>query len=120
MANIAISGRLGKDPGEVQTQSGKQMATAFFIGQVDTRGEEEVTLPLNLVAFGYQAQDLLRLEKGSFCTVSGRLQGQEYKGDIRYSIVLDSIVAAKVTQPRGGKAKTWADQKSSADKLYRG
>lgn len=118
MANIAISGRLGTEPKPIQIKSDKPMATAFFIGQVESRGEEEVTLPLNLVAFGHLAQDLMRLDKGSFLTVSGRVQGQVYNGDLRYSIVVDSIVAAKVAQPKGGKAKSWSDQKPSADKLY--
>ena len=120
MALIAISGRLGKDPSPIQTKSDKPMTAAFFIGQVDNRGEDEVTLPLNLVAFNHQAKDLMRLEKGNFLTVSGRLQGQVYNGEVRYSIVVDSIVAAKVAQPRGGKQKTWSDQKAGADKLYNG
>lgn len=102
---IAISGRLGADPKPQQTKTDTKMATGFMFGNVDTRGDDDISLPLNIVAFGHQAENLLRHSKGQFLTVSGKLQGSIYNSETRYTVVADSILSAKSVQPKGGAKK---------------
>ncbi|MBT6124545.1 MAG: hypothetical protein HOH70_05055 [Halieaceae bacterium] len=116
-AQIAISGRLGNDPKPHGSEE-KPMTTCFLFGEVEVRDESDISFPVNLVAFGQVAKLLARLDKGSFLTVSGKLQGSTYQGEVRYSVLVNDIVSAKASQPRGGKAKTWEQQKESADRLY--
>ena len=118
MAQIAISGRLGNDPKQHTTKNDKPMASAFMFGEVESRGEEEMSLPLNVIAFGRMADVLARHSKGQFLTVSGRLQGQTYNGEVRYSIVADSIVSAKAVQPGGRRKPKTQQAMDSYEQLY--
>jgi single-stranded DNA-binding protein len=95
------------------------MCTGFLLGDVEFRGEEEQQpLPLGIVAFGKQADILAKHAKGQFLTVSGRLQGQLYDGQVRYSVVADSIVSARAVQP--GAKPTTQQAMDSYQKLYKG
>ena len=119
MALIAISGRLGSDPRSRTTTNDKAMCTGFLLGDVEWRGEDEQKpLPLNVIAFGRTAEILGKHGKGQFMTVSGRLQGQIYNGEVRYSIVADSIVSARAAQP-GAKSQV-REAMDSYQHLYTG
>ena len=75
-------------------------------------------LPLNVIAFGRMAEVLGKHGKGQSMTVSGRLQGQMYNDEVRYSIVADSIVSARAAQP-GAKSQV-GKAMDSYQQLYTG
>lgn len=62
-AQIAAYGRLGNDPRQHDTRTGKAMTTASLVCSVEARGggdEAEGTLWLGIVALGTVAEDLAR------------------------------------------------------------
>ena len=109
-AQIAVHGRLGRDPRAIDTSSGKPMATASLAVTVEARvsGETgEGTLWLDVLTFGRVADDLTRHAKGDMVSISGRLQLARYTnrdGETRenWQCIADSLVSAKSVHPRGG------------------
>lgn len=102
-AFLAITVRLARDPESRQTSKGGDMTTVFAFGKVDTRDDEDIDYPISLLAFGRLASELADHAKGQLIYVSGRLELQRYNGELRQSLLLDSLVSAQRLKPRGGR-----------------
>jgi len=120
-AYIAAYGRLGGDPGEISTQSGKPMAVASIALDVaDSREEDAPPLWLGIVAFGALAERLLGHGQGEPLSASGRLQRRAYtdrNGEAReqWQVVADSLVSARTVRPGQRKSQRSANASSAAD-----
>ena len=114
-ATLAAYGRLGSDPHEHATRTGKPMATASLAVSVPDRSQgtdegAEETLWLRVTAFGRVAESLAGHSKGDPVSVSGRLQFSRFQsrdGEEReqWQIVADALVSARTVRPRGGRRK---------------
>lgn len=63
---------------------------------------------LGVVAFGKQADFLMRHDKGELVSVSGSLQmnqwtGQDGAQQTGYQVVADSVISARTVRPGGGR-----------------
>ncbi len=112
MMHGAIYGRLGRDPKAIETTTGKTMAASSLAVNL-IRDAPEDTPPewIAIIAFGRQAEILLRHKKGDLISASGRVQRNIYtnkNGDeiSELQIVADSVVSARSVRPSGGKKKT--------------
>lgn len=123
-AQLSAYGRLGGDPRAIETATGRPMAVASLAGDVaDPRGgDEQPPLWLGVVAFGYQAEQLLRHAKGDLLSVQGRLQRRVYtdsEGAQReqLQVVADGLVSARTVRPGGRRkdARTGAPRRSEAE-----
>ena len=109
--NAVISGygRLGADPRQIQTTTGKTMASASIAVDVSAREVEE-TLWLGIVAFGGVAETLLKHGKGDMVSVCGRVQISRWKASDgtdkdQLQVVADSLISARTVRP-GRKSAT--------------
>ena len=108
MIRASVYGRLGGDPVERETRSGKEMVTvslAVNAGRADV-GEE--TQWFNLVAFGRAAKDMMRHAKGDLVACMGAVTKSRYTardGQEResWSLNVDAIVSARTVRPSGGR-----------------
>ncbi len=109
----AIHGRLGGDPREIPTRGQTLMVSGSVAVKIQTRDNEE-TLWLGLLAFGKQAESLLRHKSGDMVSASGRVQLNRWEknGEQReqWQLVADSLVSARTVRPGGGKRKQQAQQ----------
>lgn len=106
-AQIAAYGRLGADPVQRQSQSGKPWATASLAVQIG-EGDDAPPQWFQLVAFGRSAETLARHAKGDLVSVSGRLQlnrwqDRDGKDHERLQIVADAVLSARSVRPGGRK-----------------
>ncbi len=103
MMQCAAWGRLGQDPRAIETRSGKPMTVASLA--VQPADELEEPLWLGVVAFGAQAEALLKHAKGECLSVSGRLQRRRWERDgeqhEQFQVVADSLVSARTVRPGG-------------------
>lgn len=112
MMSAAIYGRLGRDPKALETASGKAMAaSSIAVNLVRDATDEMPPEWIAIIAFGRQADLLLRQKKGDLLSASGRVQRNVYtnkSGDevSELQIIADSIVSARSTRPAGGTKKT--------------
>ena len=113
-AQIAAYGRLGRDPRQHETKSGKPMASASLAVTVEARergaDDAEGTLWLTVLAFGRVADELARHSAGDPVSVSGRLQLSRYvtnDGEARegWQVIADSVVSSRSVRPGGGRRK---------------
>ena len=113
-AQIAVHGRLGRDPRPIETGSGKPMTAASVAVTLDAREDGEIgeaTLWLDVLAFGRVADDLARHAKGDTVSVAGRLQLSRFTssttGEARenWQCVADSVISARTVRPGGGRRK---------------
>ena len=100
--NCAAHGRLGRDPKDIQIASGKSMAVASVAVSLPCREAQDgfETFWLKLVAFGREADALLKLQKGDPVSVSGRIHlshwtRQDGTKQQDVELIADSIVAAR-------------------------
>lgn len=99
-------GRLGGDPRQIPTKSGKDMAVANLA--VDAGDEDGPPLWIGLVCFGRLAEQLLRHAKGEPLSASGRLQVRRWvdtdgTGREQLQLVADALVSARAVRPGGGR-----------------
>jgi single-strand DNA-binding protein len=99
-----LYGRLGQDPVERLTNTGKLMATCSVAVDVAGHAAEPATLWVSVLAFGQVAEALLRAEKGQMLAAMGRLSRGEYTsktGEVReqWTLVAESVVTAKSARP---------------------
>jgi single-strand DNA-binding protein len=109
MMQAAAYGRLGQEPKNIQTQSGKTMAAASIA--VSIGEHDEPPQWMGILAFGRVADDLLRHQKGDLLSVSGRVQRSKWttsSGEQReqLQIVADSIVSSRSARPSGGRRQS--------------
>ena len=118
-ATLAVYGRLGSDPREHSTRTGKAMTTASLAVNVPDRSRDadegaEAALWLRVTAFGRLAEDLARHAKGDPVSVCGRLQFSRWTdrdGDEReqWQVLADALVSARTVRPGGGRRKSKGD-----------
>lgn len=106
-AEIAAYGRLGRDPRQVETRSGKTMTVASIAVQLGA--EPDGATWLGIVAFGTTAETLVQHRKGEPVSVTGRLQSRTWTDGDRatrqqFEVVADSILSARTVRP-GARAK---------------
>ena len=115
---LAVHGRLGRDPRPIETGNGKPMTVASVAVTLDARegGETgEATLWLDVLAFGRVADDLARHAKGDTVSVAGRLQLSRFTssttGEARenWQCVADSVMSARTVRPGGGRRSGGGD-----------
>lgn len=107
----SIHGRIGSDPTERTTKSGKAMVTASLAVDVAGKDAEPQTLWVSILAFGSASEALLRAQKGQMLSAMGRLTRGSYtdrNGAEResWTLLADSVVTATSARPTGGKRKT--------------
>lgn len=112
MMQLAAYGRLGVTPTQRDTSTGNVMATATMaVDMATARDEGAPPLWLGLVAFGRQAEELLRHKKGDLISVAGRAQRSRWTdrstGEQReqLQVVADSVLSARTVRP-GGRRRT--------------
>jgi single-strand DNA-binding protein len=106
MIEASLHGRLGGDPVERATRTGKSMMTASIAVSVGRPGEPEVTEWVNLVAFGKAGELLVRHQKGDVVAVMGTLTRSTFTrrdGEERtsWSLTVESIASARTVRPGG-------------------
>ncbi len=118
-AQLACHGRLGDDPKEITTSSGRPMAVCSLAVAIEERGTDDPPAPLwlNVIAFGRLATDLLRHHRGDLLSVAGRLQRSRWAGQDgaqreRLQVLADAIVSARAVRPGGGRGRD--SERSSA------
>lgn len=109
MMQTAAYGRLGQDPRSIETRTGKPMVVVSLAVAVD-QDQDAPPLWLGIVAFGRQADDLMRHTKGDLVSVSGRVQRKRYTGRDgtereQLQVVADAVVSAKTTRSAGGQRR---------------
>lgn len=102
----SIHGRLGATPKQIQTKSGKPMATGSVAVSVGSNGEETETLWLGVLAFGKIAESFLKHQKGDLISLSGRAQQNRWTNsegveNVRLEIIADSVISARTVRPSG-------------------
>jgi single-strand DNA-binding protein len=126
----SISGRIGSDPVQRESRTGKSMVTASVAVNVAKPTEEAATEWVSLVAFGAVAESLARHAKGDVIMVMGSLTRSTFTGRdgeerSSWSLLAESVLSARTvrnerprerrntstsTRPRGAR--------SSANSLY--
>ena len=98
---IAVYGRLARDPVEIQTKTGTAMAASTLAVNVPDREQEtgESTLWLSVVAFGKLADQLRKHRKGDLLSASGRLELDHYQDKEQWKCLCDNLVSARTVRP---------------------
>ena len=95
MNNVAIVGRLVKDPEVRYTDS--QMAVARFTVAVDRVGKEKVTDFISCVAFGKSGEFVEKyFSKGKAIGITGRIQTGSYTNQEGKKVYTTDVVAERV------------------------
>ena len=106
MNNIAIMGRLTKDPELKTTQNGNEIAR-FTVAVDFYNGKEKVADFFPCVAFGKTAAKVCRyLTKGSDVGVVGEIHSEKYKDRNGNDRQAWSVTASKVTFATAKKPQT--------------
>lgn len=101
MTTLQTYGRLGRDPEQRTTASGKPMVTASVV--VNLGRDADVSEWFSLVSFGAAGEALAMHVKGDMIAVSGTLtksiwtgkDGAERSG---FSILVDTVASARTVQ----------------------
>ncbi len=120
MIRVSAYGRIGADPVERETRTGKMMVTCSLAVSAGRPDAGEETQWFNLVAFGRAGEDLMRHVKGDLIGCMGGLtknhytarDGQEREG---WSLNVESIVSARTVRPGGGRKRAEAAKAAPAD-----
>ncbi|HWU63592.1 MAG TPA: single-stranded DNA-binding protein [Ensifer sp.] len=108
MMQASAYGRIGQDPRSVTTSNGTAMATTSIAINIGDHDSPPVWW--GIVAFGRNAEELLRHKKGDNVSVSGRVQQNTWtspSGEKReqMQIVADCVVSARTVRPGNGSHK---------------
>jgi single-strand DNA-binding protein len=119
MIRASIYGRLGADPVERETRTGKAMATASLAVSAGRHDAGKETVWFNLAAFGRAGKDLMRHQKGDLIACIGPLYRSRYtaRDDQEresWSLTVEAIVSARTVRPSGGR-KRLTEAKPAAD-----
>ena len=110
MIRASIYGRLGGDPIERQTRSGKPMVTASLAVDVGRNVADDDTEWFGPVGFGNVAETLGRHRKGDLLSAMGQLAQRHYTDrDSQerevWSLVTEAILFTFTTRRRGGRKR---------------
>ena len=109
MIVASIHGRLGGDPVERQTKTGKVMVTASLAVDAARDGsDEQPPIWIDLCSFGKTAEALLRHHKGDLVSAMGVLTRRAYttRDGTRkegWSLRVDALVSARSARPSGNR-----------------
>lgn len=111
MMTATAYGRLGRDPKSIATQSGKPMASASIAVDLGTQRDPDATHWLPLLAFGQQAEALLKHQQGDMLAVMGRVQRNAWTDKdgaqrVELQLIADSITSARTTRPGSKRPKS--------------
>lgn len=96
---VILSGRLGQDPEIKYTGSGKAVAN-FNLAVNSGSGDKKTTTWFPVVAWGPLAETAgQNLSKGSFITITGRLQVREWTNKDNQKIKTTEVVANSFSYP---------------------
>ena len=117
MIQANIYGRLSRDPQERQTKSGKTMVMCdVAVDATPANSDADETMWINLLAFGRQADVLLRHKKGDLLSFSGKLTQSKWRSDnsqgqerTNFSVLADSIISARSVRPSTGGGRKAAN-----------
>lgn len=117
--HLAAWGRLGENPREIETRGEQRTAVTSLAVAVAEHGVDDPPLWFGLVAFGRQAEALLRHHKGDLLSISGRLQRRRWKGPDgtaheRLQVVVADVVSARTARPSGGRPRQRHDRAAAA------
>lgn len=103
-------GRLGRDPRAITTAAGKVMASASIACDVSSQRDPDGTHWLPLLAFGGQAEALLKHQQGDMIAAMGRMQrnvwtDKEGAQHVDLQLIVDSITSARTARPGAKRAK---------------
>ena len=103
---VALYGRLGDAPIERTSQAGKLWATASLAVDLSDGRQDAPSQWFGVVAFGRQAESLIRHGKGDLIGVSGRLQLSVWTDEdgnqrTKLQVVADTIMSARTVRPGG-------------------
>ena len=120
MIIASVHGRLGGDPVERQTKTGKTMTTVSIAVDAGRDGSDDQTVWISLAAFGKTAEALLHHHKGDLIAVMGPLTRRTYStgtGEKRegWSLTVQSLVSARTVRPAGGRKSESAPQATPAE-----
>lgn len=114
MAIVAsIYGRLGKEPKQGTTKTGKDMTTAAIAVDVGREGEADSTLWVSILAFGANSEKLVKHQPGDMVAVTGRLGRGKFTGRDGlerecWSMMADSLHSSRTVRP--GNAGVWKNR----------
>ena len=119
MIRAALYGRLGAEPVERQTKTGKAMVTASLAVSAGRPDADEETVWISLAAFGRAAETVARHVKGDLVAAMGPLyrtrftgrDGQDRQG---WSLTVESVVSARTVRPSGGRKRAEAAKPAPA------
>ena len=125
-AYVSVRGRLGRDPRQFETKTGTAMATCSVGVSVEgNESEDRETIWFDVLAFRYQAEALLRHEKGDQICIAGKLKKRKWRhnttGEDRETlqIIADSIIGVRMTlrdeAERGGQREPRAPRGQPAE-----
>lgn len=111
-AQIAAYGRLVADPQTKTTSKGTNMMMARMAVSLPCSAAQDgqATLWLGVLAFGRQADALVKHTKGDLVSVAGAMQGNQWTGQDGstqngYTVIADSVISARTSRPGGGRTK---------------
>jgi single-strand DNA-binding protein len=118
-----IYGRLAFDPRQHTTRSGTDMATARVAVDVTGRdATDEQTWWVDVLTFGAQCEQLMKLGKGDMVSAMGRCTRGTYTpagGETResWTLLADAIVTARSGRPGQRRRQTQDQQEHLDDEL---
>ena len=103
-------GKMHKDPRSINTSTGKPMSSASIAVDTSSKRDPEANYWLNLLAFGEQAEILLKHQAGDSIGVVGRMQRNKWKDreGIEHEglqLVVDTLTSSRTIRPGGRKVK---------------
>jgi single-strand DNA-binding protein len=119
----SIHGRAGQDVELRESKAGKPWCRVGVACEAGTDRENGETLTqwVTVVAFGRQAEELAKVEKGQTLSAIGRVElnrwtgkdGQEHEG---LNLIADAIVTARSARPGGRKTSNGDRREDSSTK----
>jgi single-strand DNA-binding protein len=105
MIRASIHGRLGNNPVERQTRSGKPMVTVSVAVDVGRPGEEPITEWISIIAFGMASEALAQHARGDIVAAMGPLTRSSFtdrdgKEKTSWSLLAESLISARTTYER--------------------
>lgn len=92
---LQASGRLGTKPEAKTSKAGKGYTRGFLLCAIKDDGDDFATMPINLTAFGQNADLLAGCVKGQMVDVMGSLsQWTNDSGKVTYQLVIESMLAS--------------------------
>ncbi len=102
MISASLSGRLARDPDQLETKTGKPMAAVNLAVNAGGRGEEQ-TAWVRVICFGRNATRAALHQKGDMLAAMGRLELSRWTGDDgtereSWQLIADALASARLAQ----------------------